>query len=546
MTASQTGIAADDEVIELEPKTARTHPAGRAPVGLVRGGAESLASQLDSLRRARLGASAAFLTVFFGVLTLWNLFTRESALWFAAPPMSLRFLLALVVAVLCFSRVRLTPLAVKAIELGLFGGLTVLLCLTQYFLNLELIARGHLLGAVSYTKNGIIQLSVLMVLYGMLIPNTAKSAATVVLSMALALATTFAILVGHEATGPIYDQLNRAEPLADDLVYILAVASLSIYGAHILNGLRTELHGARKFGQYQLGEKIGTGGMGEVFLAEHQLLKRPCALKLIRRTSNSDPVALARFEREVRSAARLSHPNTVGIYDYGHTDDGTFYYVMEYLPGLSLEELVGRFGPLPAGRLIHLLRQVCAGLAEAHGLGLVHRDLKPANVFVALRGGEYDVSKVLDFGLVKLAHDPDAPHLTGEQTVSGTPFYMSPEQAKGAPDLDHRTDIYSLGAVAYYALSGQPPFTGDSAMSVMIAHARDPVVPLSQLRADVPADLNEVVLKCLSKNPADRFQDVKSLSAALARCAAHADWDDTSAEAWWVDAARIASSQSAS
>src|SRR5262249_27530109 len=189
-----------------------------------------------------------------------------------------------------------------------------------------------------------------------------------------------------------------------------------------LNCLRCDLHEARKFGHYQLRQKLGEGGMGEVYLAEHQLLKRPCALKLIKPGTGgaADPIALARFEREVQSAARLAHPNTIAIYDYGHTDDGIFYYVMEYLRGLSLSDLVRACGPLPPGRVIYLFRQVCAGLAEAHALGLIHRDLKPGNMFVAVRGGESDVAKVLDFGLVKLTKDPGAAPVPSDLTVSGT------------------------------------------------------------------------------------------------------------------------------
>src|SRR5262249_13233174 len=182
------------------------------------------------------------------------------------------------------------------------------------------------------------------------------------------------------------------------------------------------------------------------------------------------------FEREVQSAARLSHPNTIEIYDYGHTDDGTFYYVMEYLEGLSLSDLVRQAGPLPPGRVIYLFRQVCAGLAEAHVLGLVHRDLKPANVFVAVRGGESDVAKVLDFGLVKLTKDPGAVALTADMTVSGTPLFMAPEQVIADHSLDARADIYALGAMMYYALTARPPFAGDSDFAVMMAHARDPAV----------------------------------------------------------------------
>jgi serine/threonine protein kinase len=279
--------------------------------------------------------------------------------------------------------------------------------------------------------------------------------------------------------------------------------------------------------------------MGEVYLAEHQLLKRRCALKLIKPEAGSNPIALARFEREVQSAARLSHPNTIEIYDYGHTDDGTFYYVMEYLPGMSLQDLVNSDGPLPAGRIIYLMRQVCAGLAEAHALGLVHRDLKPANIFVAFRGGEADVAKILDFGLVKPTKDPGSVELTTENRVSGTPLYMAPEQALADRSLDERVDIYALGANIYFALTGQPPFNAATSFEVMMAHARDPVVPPSHVRGDVPADLEQVVLRCLVKKRDDRYPDVRAVSKALTACAAAADWDAEKAALWW-DEARLA------
>src|SRR5262249_18203554 len=206
---------------------------------------------------------------------------------------------------------------------------------------------------------------------------------------------------------------------------------------------------ARQLGQYHLGRRIGAGGMGEVYLAEHQLLKRPCALKLIRPDSVADPTALARFEREVRLTATLSHPNTVEVYDYGRTEAGVYYYVMEYLPGLSLAELVERHGPLPPGRAVYLLRQVCRSLGEAHAAGLIHRDIKPSNIFVSRRGGVDDVAKLLDFGLALPPAGYGEPELSGEGWILGTPQFMSPEQAQGGADLDGRSDIYSLGAVAY-------------------------------------------------------------------------------------------------
>ena len=207
---------------------------------------------------------------------------------------------------------------------------------------------------------------------------------------------------------------------------------------------------------------------------------------------------------------------------------------MEYLRGMSLSELVRRDGPLPPGRVIYLFRQVCAGLGEAHRLGLVHRDLKPGNLFLAVRGGEADVAKVLDFGLVKLTRDPGAVEFSSEMTVSGTPMYMAPEQAIGDRSLDARADIYALGAMMYYALTGQPPFTGETAFAIMMAQARDPVVPPSQVRPDVPHDLEQVVLRCLAKAPSDRFPSVRALGDALAACAAAAEWGPNRAEAWWA------------
>ncbi len=232
----------------------------------------------------------------------------------------------------------------------------------------------------------------------------------------------------------------------------------------------------------------------------------------------------------------LSHPNTIEIFDYGHSDDGTFYYVMEFLPGMSLADLVRHYGPLPPGRAVYLLRQVCGRWLEAHRLRLVHRDLKPANLFVAILGGKCDVAKVLDFGLVKLTA-PEATQLTADYTVSGTPQYMSPEQAMSVSEIDGRADIYALGAILYFMLTGRPPFDGATPTELMIAHARDPVVPPSQIRLGIPADLEAVALRCLSKKPSDRYAGARELSFALAACASAAEWDETKAEEWWADRA---------
>jgi serine/threonine-protein kinase len=230
----------------------------------------------------------------------------------------------------------------------------------------------------------------------------------------------------------------------------------------------------------------------------------------------------------------------VEIYDYGRTDDGTFYYVMEYLPGLSLEDLLDRHGPLPAERVVHVLRQTCHGLREAHSTGLIHRDIKPGNIFVAQRGGLFDVAKLLDFGLVKPVSETPSARITQEGAISGTPLFMSPEQARGLGDIDARSDIYSLGAVAYTLLTGRPPFERTSPFEIMIAHARDDVVPPSQLRPDLPADLEGVIIRCLAKSPDDRFQDAESLEQALAECAAADQWTQLHAARWWQDNGHVA------
>ena len=405
--------------------------------------------------------------------------------------------------------------------------------LSQYTINLWLMQHGDYPAMVAFVKNGVIQMVVLMFLYGTFIPNKPTTVAWVVLAMAISPLLSLAFLTEHPDAAEAIAHFRSAEQTGTNALFLLIAAGMAIYGSIVLNGLRNELHVARKFGQYQLIRKLGEGGMGEVYLAEHSLLKAPCALKLIKPEAGTDPTAMARFEREVQSAARLAHPNTIEIFDYGLTGDGTFYYVMEYLQGTSLGDLVRTHGPLPAGRVIYLFRQVCAGLAEAHGMGLVHRDLKPANVFVAVRGGESDVSKVLDFGLVKLT-DPNAAHLTSEMTVSGTPMFMAPEQTVGDRSLDARADIYALGAMMYHALTGQPPFSGENAFAIMMAHSRDPVVPPTQLNPLVPADLEQVVLRCLAKKPADRYPSAKALGQALAACAAASEWGANRAEAWWV------------
>jgi serine/threonine-protein kinase len=243
---------------------------------------------------------------------------------------------------------------------------------------------------------------------------------------------------------------------------------------------------------------------------------------------------LHRFEREVQAMTRLTHWNVVEVFDYGRTDDGTFYYVMEYLPGLTLEELVKKVGPLPPARAVYFLKQVCAALREAHAKGLIHRDLKPGNVIVGERGGLHDVAKLLDFGLVQ---GPDlggsAERLTRYGVLVGTPGYMSPEQARGNTDLLPASDIYSLGALGYYLLTGQPPFIRPSVVQTITAHITDAVVPPSQVRPEIPSDLEQVILTCLEKEIGQRFRDADEVAQALAACTCAQAWSQGDAGAWW-------------
>jgi serine/threonine-protein kinase len=540
--STTTDEAPDAEVLELHPTiTMELAPPSAASrwggpaVALAEGSMASLAGEIGTLRRSRLGAAALFLAVALGIFLLWSLFGIElgGSPWVAWTTLALRCAVAGAVAGLLLSQYPLTHGQLKVAEYVLFGGLTVLTAFNQYVVNLDLLRHDDVTGAIALIKNGVFGMVLLMIIYGMFIPNDLTSAAKVVLTLALVYVVALVLLMEHPDVAVAVERLRITERAGSNILFLMIGAGLAIYGAYILNGMRVELHQARKFGQYQLRQKLGAGGMGEVYLAEHSLLKRPCALKLIKHEAGADPIALARFEREVQSAARLAHPNTIEIYDYGHTDDGTFFYVMEYLKGLSLSDLIHKAGPLPPGRVIHLFRQVCAGLAEAHTLGLVHRDLKPANVFVAVRGGESDVAKVLDFGLVKLTKDPGAAALTADMTVSGTPMFMAPEQATAEQSVDERADIYAMGAMMYYALTGQPPFKGESAFALMMAHARDPVVPPSQVRPGVPADLEAVVLRCLAKKPEERYASVRDLAGALAACAAAADWSPSQADAWW-------------
>ncbi len=449
------------------------------------------------------------------------------------------------IAALLWSRRPLSMAQLRGLELGMIAMLASKYAFSQYRGMLRYSLGGDPMSAWLNMKNVVIITAILILTYGIYVPKSWRRVALVAGTLAiLPFATLLVLYLRHPGAMGWLERgwMNRGvTPVAlfsFDAMLLLILAVGSAYGAHMISNLRRQVVEARQLGQYRLRRRIGVGGMGEVYLAEHQLLKRPCALKLIRSGHATDRQAFERFEREVRLTATLSHPNTVEIYDYGRTEDGTYYYVMEYLPGLSLAELVERHGPLPPERAVYLLRQVCMALREAHASGLIHRDVKPSNIFAARRGQMDDVAKLLDFGLVLPATKDRSPCHNGDGQVLGTPLFMSPEQAMGDRELDERSDIYSLGAVAYYLLTGRPPFDRGGSVGVMIAHARELVVPPSLVRAGIPEDLERVVLRCLAKAPADRFQDAESLEHALNACACAEDWDQAHASRWWRDAGR--------
>ena len=525
-----------NEEIELESTEAAAFEAWRDRTRGQRYWASASAGVGDEatrLLRSRLLAAAGCLFVFNLILVILSA-TPDSQLRLGAGSLALRAVITFLVCSLLLSRRPLGYRQLRGIEVLLFGSELVLQLAAQYRFNIQFVDQGDLIATLLLQKNGTMRLMLLMLIYGIFIPNPPKITAGVVLSMAMSLIVCHALVLHHAVTASVLvDKMaDRQNAIANALTLLLG-AGLAVFSAYTLRGLRRELRNARRLGQYQLFEQIGAGGMGEVYLAEHQLLKRPCALKLIHADLRENAVAMARFEREVQSAAMLSHPNTIEIFDYGRAEDGAFYYVMEYLPGLSVHELVRQAGPMPPGRAVYLMRQVCGSLAEAHRAGLVHRDLKPGNIFVAVLGGQCDVAKVLDFGLVKQQQPADGLQLTAQYTVSGTPTYMSPEQAVGRADVDGRADLYALGAILYFMLTGEPPFTRDTPMALMIAHATEPVRPPSEILPALPADLEAVVLRCLAKQPADRFPDARSLAAALAACACASEWDQARAEQWW-------------
>ena len=373
--------------------------------------------------------------------------------------------------------------------------------------------------------------------YPAIVPNTPRR--TLITSLLAASMEPVALGLSHLRGAQV--PLNTFYILWDFLpTYICAF--LVVIPVKIIHRLGQQVRRARELGSYRLEEPLGKGGMGEVYKATHQMLARPAAVKLIRSEliGSSSPsaakVIIERFRREAEAAASLRSPHTINLYDFGVSQDGTFFLVMELLDGLDLETLIERYGPVPAERAVHLLRQACESLAEAHTRGLVHRDIKPSNIFTCRMGLDVDFVKVLDFGLVKAMGEGDreATMLTEPDSTTGTPAYIAPEVIRGDRVPDHRLDIYTLGCVGYWLLTGRMVFQAPNAIQLMYQHANaTPVAPSQRSELEVPADLDRIILSCLAKLPEDRPQSAHELSRLLAASAAANGWTEERAHRWW-------------
>jgi eukaryotic-like serine/threonine-protein kinase len=375
-----------------------------------------------------------------------------------------------------------------------------------------------------------------ILLFATLVPCPPRRAALTALLSATAVPIVLAIgLARQDTAAPVLDVALRAFA-----PYLLVVVLVYI-AARVVYRLGTEITHARELGSYRLVQPIGQGGMGEVWRAEHHLLARPAAIKLIRPPAHGDGTDFAelreRFEREAHATASLRSPHTIQLYDFGVADDGTFYYVMELLDGFDLHTLVERFGPVPVERAIFLLEQVCHSLGEAHAGGLIHRDIKPANVYVCRYGREVDFVKVLDFGLVKPATDTQRTtriDLTAAHVAHGTPAFMAPEQAIGDKPVDARADLYALGCLAYWLVTGRHVFSGHNALDTIVKHVQAAPDPPSRHAPGIPPDFDDLILACLAKDPAARPASADGVAVRLRAMARAQPWSEAQAHAWWL------------
>jgi eukaryotic-like serine/threonine-protein kinase len=510
------------------------------------GGGEHSSDEVRAFVQRRVASFALLISLVFGLFLIWRLVAvavstdeRDGGLSYLVFQVSGVAATALVWLIL-----RGRPRSLAFVRIAEAAGFTLgCVCLTMMGLYIPYSARPDIIVVQAFT--------LLLIGRSIYVPSSAQQ--TLVIGGLLALvAVPAAYLISLRgfdpamfAPGTSPAQVSPSEFAAGcALVAALwwaAAVVVATASSKVIYGLRAEVRDARRLGQYTLHEKLGAGGMGEVYRASHAMLRRPAAIKLLRPDRLGEQ-SIARFEREVQLTALLTHPNTVRVFDYGRTPDRVFYYAMELLDGASLDEVVRATGPMPPGRVIHILEQCAGALAEAHGVGLIHRDVKPANILVVEQGGLTDVVKVVDFGLVKAVAAPGVGSgkehtleaVTTDGTITGTPQYMSPEAITSPDSTDARTDLYALGAVGYYLLAGKEVFTGRTMLEVCSHHLQtEPLPPSARLGRPVPPDLERLILACLAKAPAQRPADARALRAALLACADAGGWSEEAARAWW-------------
>jgi eukaryotic-like serine/threonine-protein kinase len=379
-------------------------------------------------------------------------------------------------------------------------------------------------------------MALMLAIRAALIPSTPRRTVVVTALYGIPMILVTSIVIPVPGAGLVLRSLDSRAfpglPLNMSIIWGFGVITCTVITS-VIYGLRAEVRDARRLGQYVLEQKLGEGGMGEVYRARHAMIRRPSAIKLLR-PDHSSELSHQRFEREVQLTARLTHPNTITIFDYGRTTEGVFYYAMELLDGATLERVVAVSGAQPAGRVARIVAMACGALGEAHAIGLIHRDIKPANIMLCTQGGEHDVVKLLDFGLVKELEVTGEVGLTGASTITGTPQYMAPESIKSPGSVDARADIYALGAVAYFLLAGSDVFDGKSVVEVCSQHLHEEPRPLSARGVDVPLDLEALVLACLRKDPTGRPASAAELKRRIEACAVE-PWTGEQARAWWLE-----------
>lgn len=497
----------------------RVHPAASSSVGP---STSSVASGFEAQARVRLNALLIVLASLHAVFMAANLVGPRYWAWktgCAMTGLGVHFLeLVLTLTLLAvLKRDLLRPKTILQVALGY----EVLTCF------------GVAYAEQAAPPSGLSFVSVLILLFPLFVPTSPRQ--TLAASLASAAVAPLAFVLHAKAGGIALDaEPARFVPLVVNFVFAL----MAVIPSKIVARMSRDLGRARRMGSYELVDTIGTGGMGEVWRARHRMLRRPAAIKLIRSQAfaneNKDPRRLIeRFEREAQATAALASPHTVELYDFGVAEDGSFYYVMELLSGVDLQTLVERFGPQPAERVIHILTQICDSLDDAHEAGLVHRDVKPANIFLCRKGRRHDFVKVLDFGLVKLENDDPDVRLTADDALQGTPAFLPPEAATGKSDVDARSDIYAVGCVAYWLLTGRLVFEAKTPMQMAVAHATElPVAPSAHAK-DIPPWLDALILSCLSKDPADRPQSALVLAQRLEQGSMEAAWSSARATSWW-------------